>query len=423
MEIEAVLAEVQADLGLIPAEAARDIRHTARIKLLDTDRIQQEASRTGHSLIPLLRAWEAVCPESSAQYLHFGATTQDIQDTALALECREACQLVESRLTETCKHLQKLASDYRLTLIVGRTHLQAAIPTTLGVIFSTWLDECCRNLERLRSVRVTVSAAQLFSGVGTMSAFKGKGEELLKAFSERQGLQAPLSSWHTSRDRTVEFIATMGLVSGALANIANEIYQLSRTGIGELREPFGEHALGSSTMPHKLNPERSEQVVTLFHQVKGNISTAYETLINEHQRDYRTLRLEWSILPQTLHCTVKALDLMNTLLSGLQVEHGNIKKNLEAVSLPLCSEALMFALAESIGKTKAFEVIRQAYADNPQNENELLAAIELHCPDISPEMKTQLSAALDLNKGVGEAGRIVDAVLEQSGKVLSESVN
>ncbi|OOZ74457.1 hypothetical protein BOW50_12480 [Solemya velum gill symbiont] len=418
LDVEVALANSQAVLNIIPKSAATEIEQSARLENFDLEYLKRELALSGHSLIPLLKAFQAVCEPEASKYIHYGATTQDIQDTAQSIEILSASNLIERELTEICLILQQLAENNKSIVMVGRTHAQAALPTTLGLKFATWLDETARNLVRLQTNRDTVCVAQLFGGVGTMSAFEGKGMQLLEVFSDQLELQAPSTAWHTSRDRVVEFISTMCLISGGLAHIANEILQLAKTEIGELQEPYKETAIGSSTMPHKVNPEASEQVITLAHLVKSNASLAFDSLVNEHERDYRTLRLEWVTLPDSVIYTTAALKLMKSILSGLRIKYERIAENVSREAQSICSEALMFALSDELGKSVAFDVVREAYAQEKMSNEELVDHIMAspHARDKALD-KGALLASLNPDNYIGEAEKIVDSVLENTASI------
>ncbi len=207
LDVEAALALSQAELGTIPASAAREIAETARLDLLDQTAIKEDIARTGHSLIPLLNAWQKVVSPEAGRYIHYGATTQDIQDTAQSLEIKDVLAILERDAGRIIARLAALAETYRDVVTIARTHGQQALPTTLGAKLAVWLDEMIRNGNRLRNCRHSVPVAQLFGGVGTMAAFDGHGIELLNRFSARLGLAPPLSAWHTSRDRLAELLA------------------------------------------------------------------------------------------------------------------------------------------------------------------------------------------------------------------------
>ena len=194
---------------------------------------------------------------------------------------------------------------------------------------AVWLDELWRNYERLDGLSGAGLVSQLFGGVGTMDAFAEKGFELLAEFSQRLGLAPPFTAWHASRDRVAEFLSTMALIAGTLARIADEIRSLARSETAELEEPFQMGKIGSSTMPHKRNPEMCEQVVVLARLIKANAGLGFEGMINEHERDYRAVRLEWVTVTDTSLFVCGLLALMKVILKGLIIHEHRIRQNVD----------------------------------------------------------------------------------------------
>ena len=357
LEVEAALAVTQAELGVIPETAAAAIADQARLDRLDLAAVAQGIQDTDHSLIPLLNAWQAILPPEAARFLHYGATTQDIQDTAQAMELRDALQAMERDLARLTHALAALAARHAGTVMIGRTHTQPALPFTFGLKVAGWLDELLRHQQRLQELRPRLLSAQLFGGVGTMASFGATGPELLARFSQRLGLTAPACAWHASRDRLAEYLAWLHLVNGTLARMANETTQLSRQEIGELEEPFHAGKIGSSTMPHKRNPETCEQVVVLFRLVRACAAQAGDLLVSEHERDYRAVRLEWALLTDASLYTCGGLALAIRIADDLTVHTERMRRNAAAAAPLLASETLMFRLAEHIGKPAAHALL------------------------------------------------------------------
>ncbi len=422
LDVEAVLAEAQALVGIIPSKAAEDIRSAADIRRMDLEFIKRQLQVTNHSLMPLLSALSKVCPGPSRRFIHFGATTQDIQDTALVLEIRDIVEIIHRDLLLILHRVADLSERYKELVIIGRTHTQDALPMTLGLKMAGWLDELWRNEKRLREMKGRLLVSQLFGGVGTMDAFGHRGIQLLEIFSERLGLLPPFTSWHNSRDRLSEFLNTVSLISGALARIAEEIRSLSRSGIGEMEEPFHMGKLGSSTMPHKRNPEICEQVVVLSKLVKANALLGMEGLVNEHERDYRSVRLEWVTIADSAQFVCAALSFMKHVLKNLIVHEDKIFENVSSAAHLISTEALMFYLGEKIGKDKAHALIYHASMKAAESKGEFLDILferseindsfskeELRRV-LNPEKHTGLSAELSQN--------IVDLVRKDIASVL-----
>ena len=360
LDVEAALASAQAELGIIPQEAADNIRQNARICLLDLDSIRQGLQLTNHSLMPLLEALRRNCDEEAGQFIHFGATTQDIQDTAQVLELRNVLLVAERDLHRIISLLIQRARQYRDLVTIGRTHSQHALPMTVGLKIAGWLDEVWRSVERLEQVRERLLVSELFGGVGTMDAFGEKALPLAKKFSAELGLAVPNVAWHASRDRFAEFLALLAMIGGSLARIADEIRCLARNEIHEMEEPFHPGKIGSSTMPHKRNPELCEQVVVLSKLITSNVPLGYEGLICEHERDYRSVRLEWAALTDSSLYTCGLLALMKDILTDMTVHEQRIRSNVLKAAPLISTEALMFFLGEVIGKQNAHTLVYEA---------------------------------------------------------------
>lgn len=368
LDIEAALALAEAELGIIPDEAARQIAGAARIELLDLTAVRDEIERSGHSLVGLLRVFQAACPGVSGQYIHYGATTQDIQDTGQVLEMRDVLDEIEPRLQEIMHHLAHHAEAHAETVALGRTHAQPALPISFGLKIASWLDELLRHSKRCEQMRERVLAAQLFGGAGTMAGFGPRGPELLERFAARLGLSTPTLGWHVARDRVAEFVSTLAMITGTLARIADEIRTLSRPEFGEVEEAWRQGKVGSSTMPHKRNPERCEQVVVMARLAAAQAGAALTAMIGDHERDSRSLRIEWACVPDVSHYTLAACEMMMESVSGLTVHSERLKSNVEGVAEQVASEKLMLVLGESVGKQHAHEAVYQLMQDARQRK-------------------------------------------------------
>lgn len=411
IEIEATLALVQAELGIIPDWAAKDINEKAHLRYLDLEAIQEGIKITSHSLLPLLETWRRVCNETAGQFIHFGATTQDIQDTAQVLEIREVLAIVERDLKVIVWQIMELAGRYVDLVTIGRTHTQHALPMTLGLKMAVWLDEVWRNYERLMACSERVLVSQLFGGVGTMDAFTEKALELLSRFSQKLRLKVPLTAWHTSRDRGAEFLTTMAMIAGTLAKIANEIRSLARSEIGELEEPFQTGKIGSSTMPHKRNPEMCEQVVVLARLIKANADLGFEGIINEHERDYRAVRVEWVTITDTSLFICGLLFLMKAILKGLIVHEDRIRQNVERAATFISTEALMFHLGATIGKQTAHRILYEASMEAIETNQSLIDML-MKYDEISKKFKREdLEKTIDPVDHIGLSQKLTHRVI------------
>lgn len=375
LDVEIALAYSQAELGIIPFESARDLEKTGKIANFNIENIKKDCDKTGHSLVPLLTEWKKHIPNKSKNHVHFGTTTQDIQDTAQVLEIKEGAAIIENDLCNVCDALCQLINKHKKTIITGRTHGQSALPTTLSLKFSVYLDQCVRALLSLRKSGSEALVSQLFGGVGTMASFGDNGLELIKLFSQRLNLSVPDVAWHVSRDRVANFIFSLSLICGALANIANEIISLSKNEISELKERHSEYAVGSSTMPHKHNPENSERVVLLYKLTKNCVNLGLDSLCNEHERDYRSVRLEWVSLYEAMTYTAKSLKISYDTLTSIKVNKKNIINNMMHND-SIFTEKLVFAMEPLLGKDCIYQILFNIYNKN-DNEDEICLVDEL----------------------------------------------
>ncbi|MHC4636583.1 MAG: class-II fumarase/aspartase family protein [Planctomycetota bacterium] len=411
LDTEAALALAQADLGIIPDWAAKALIEKAHLRYLDLDAVQKGVKETSHSLLPLLKSWQQVCDDKAGQFIHFGATTQDIQDTAQVLEIRDVLDMVERDLGTIARQVMALAQRYADLVTIGRTHSQHALPMTLGLKMAVWLDEIWRNWERLTACRERVLVSQLFGGVGTMDALTDQALELLSKFSKRLGLKAPLTAWHASRDRGAEFLSTMAMISGTFAKIANEIRCLARSETGELEEPFQMGKVGSSTMPHKRNPEMCEQVIVLARLIKANAGLGFEGIINEHERDYRAVRLEWVTITDTSLFVCGLLSLMKAILKGLIVHERRIRQNVEKAATFISTEALMFCLGETIGKQTAHRIVYETSMEAIETDQPLIDLLVNHNEIAGKFSREDLEKAIDPANHVGMSRELTERVI------------
>lgn len=416
LDIEAALALEQAELGMIPHRAAELIAGAATIELLDLDAVQAEIERTGHSLVGLLRPFREAVPEGAGQFIHYGATTQDIQDTGQSLEMRDVLDELTPVLTGIIARLADLAEQHAATVAVGRTHAQPALPIGFGLKIASWVDELLRHLDRIDAARERVLAAQLFGGAGTMAGFQQHGAKLLEGFARRLGLHAPAIGWHTARDRVVEYATVLAMTSGTLGRVADEIRTLSRPEFGELREAWRPGKVGSSTMPHKRNPEGCEQVVVMARLAAAGAGTAFLAMVGDHERDARSLRLEWACVPDVSHYTLAAAEILHGIVSGLTVDAGQARSNVDRMAWRLVSERLMFAVAEQIGKENAHELVydvTQRVQDSGEPLRDVLREV-LHRRDLPGLPAARLDDLLDPSGYLGESAALTAGVVARA---------
>ncbi len=360
LRVEAALARVQGELGIIGKDTAAEIDAKAHIENIDLAYLQEQLPQTGHTLMPLLRQLQKACSGDHGQYIHYGAATQDIEDTGLVLEMRDAYKIIFRDVLKMEEHLMTLALRYRDLPSMGRAHVQHGNPITLGAKFATMLAEVRRNIERMKEAKKRLFMCLLHGGVGSQAGLGEKALEITKLFAKELDLDVPPTSWAMSRDTVAEYQVLLAYVCGTVSRIANEIYQLSRTEILELHEPLGENYVGSSTMPHKRNAEVSEFIVNLCRIVTTNAQLGFQGMMSEHERDARAWRLDWHGIPESSLLTAKALGAINFLLSDLQVYEDNIARNINVLAGQVAAERLLLAAGKKIGKQKAHQLVLEA---------------------------------------------------------------
>lgn len=409
--IEAALAEASADVGLIPPWAASAIAGAARADAVDLDAVAIGIQRTHHSLVAVVQGLQEASGVDAGEYVHYGATTQDVQDTGQALEMREALDEIAFELTALVSRLVALARAERDTLMIGRTHARPALPTTFGFKVAGWIDELLRHAQRLDETRQRVVVAQLAGGVGTMAGFGAVGQPLLENFAARLGLGVPRIGWHVARDRVAEYVVTLAMVSATLARIAEELSMLSRPEVAELAQGFTLGHIGSSTMPHKRNPESCEQVVVLARMARSSVGLALEAMIGAHERDGRSLRLEWPAVADVSHSTLTAFAVLYGVLGRLGVDRERMAAEAYAAADAICSEALMLALGAHIGKQSAHRLVYEL-CQGAQTAGACLQDVLAASPAVTAHLSPdELGAIFDPARHLGSAGELVDVTV------------
>ncbi len=406
LAILAALAQAQADVGLVPAQAARLIADHARVEAVDLEEVAAGTRATGHSTLGLIRCLRALLPEQAREWVYYGATVQDVTDTWFGLVMRDVAGIVDRDLQRCHAAAVLLARRHRDTVMCGRTHGQPGLPVTFGFKAAVWAAELARHRERLAQLRPRVGVVQLGGALGTMEFWGEAALPLLERFAQRLDLAAPELPWITARDRVAEFVTFLALVAGTLAKIGNEIFELQRPEIGEVGEPVVAGTVGSITMPHKRNPELSEHLDTLARIVRSDASVALEGMVALHERDGRSWKAEWLVLPEACQLTGAALGFAARLLEGLRVDAARMRANLDAHGALLASEPLMAVLATRIGKHSAHDAVyaaAMAARDEGTDLGERLAADGLLTKD-------EVAAALDPERALGATGAFVDRV-------------
>lgn len=415
LDVEAALARVQADLGMIPDAAARAIAEVADVRRFDLEALKQEMDRTAHPIVPLVRAVAERCAGDLGQWVHYGATTQDIVDTGMVLQMRDAWKLLVSRLEEIEAELARLARAHRDTPMAGRTHGQQAQPVTFGYKCAVWLAAMFRHRERFGDARARLFMGQIGGAVGTLAAMGSRGLEVREGVCEALGLAMPDISWHTARDGIAEFAFLAGLAAASAGQIAHEIYTLGRSELAEVEEPHPAGKVGSSTMPHKRNPAVCETVVALARTVRGGVSLALEGVMAEHERDKIGLNAEREWLARVCCQTDAALAKTRVVLAGLTVREAGMRRNLELSGGAILSEAVMMRLAGLIGRQRAHDALHRALMRVHDTGGSVRDAL-LEIDEVRAHVDArELDELLDASRYTGLAGEMVDRVLRLVG--------
>ena len=368
LDTESALAQAQAKLGVIPAEKAAEISRKAKVEFIDFAEMKRQLDKTGHPIVPLLRVLKDVCEDDAGEYVHWGATTQDIMDTGMILQLREAYTEIIVKNKNLVKVLSDKAEKYKNLVIAGRTHGQHALPITLGFKFAVWAAEVARNNERLEECKKRLLVGQFSGAVGTLASLGTVGLKVQELMFEELNLKSPLITWHTSRDNIAEFISVLGIVTATAGKIANEVVALQTTELSELEEPFLLGKVGSSTMPHKRNPMISENVIALSKVTRSLVPLAIEAMMAEHERDMRGWQTEWDFIGRTCCYTDAALKWILYVMQDIIVRPDHIERNLYSLKGLMLSEAIMMELAKKIGRQKAHEIIYLACMDAFEND-------------------------------------------------------
>lgn len=393
LTVEASLARAQARLQIIPQHVAQDIIDNARVENLDLARYDELYEKTGHPMAAMLKLLEAAAGPASGQFIHLGATTQDVMDTALMLAIQKMYTDIEFKLKSLLRTVAGLCERYADTPMMGRTHNIHALPITFGYKTAIWGDEMCRALDRLQQGRSRVLALQMSGAVGSMVSFEGRGGEIQSLMAVDLGLAMPDICWHVARDRFAEFIGELALLAGLLGRIALEIYLLMGSETAELSEPWDSGKVGSTAMPHKINPTSSQHMMSLARDIRYHHGAILEMMWVDHERNIMHFVGERQHIEAACIAMAELLDRADDLLANLVVNERNMLENIRKLGGLTQSEHVMRELGRAIGKQHAHELVSEiavhAY-QNQQNFAELLRQSEAVTQHIDPKKIDEL---------------------------------
>jgi adenylosuccinate lyase len=418
LDVEAALAWAHSQVGNIPEKDAQKIVEKASTRYVKLERVKEIENEIRHDVMALVRALAEVCG-SSGEYVHLGATSSDMLDTATALQLKEAVKLIEERLNELESVLLSRAEKHKMSIMMGRSHGQHALPTTFGFKVAVWTREVARHIQRLRDCKERLLAGKMSGAVGTQAGLGPRALEIQELVMKRLGISASdISTQIVQRDRYAELTCTLAILASTLDNIASEIRELQRPEIGEAFEAFEQKKqVGSSTMPHKRNPMISERICGLAKILRSLVSPALENVPTWHERDITQSSCERFVIPEECILIDYMLILMIRVLKGLEVDEARMRRNMDITQGRMMSEAVMLALAKKgLGRQKAHELTRQLAikSHNEQRQfKDVLAEDGTAKKLLSPE---EIEQVMDPRNYLGTAPKQIELVIEKTKK-------
>ena len=411
LDFEAALARAQARLGIIPQNAAEEIVHHCDAGEIDFVKLERQTARIGYPVLPVVQQLVALCRDGLGEWCHWGATTQDVTDTATVLQVREALTLVEADIDAIANALAELARKYRDTPMAGRSNLQQAVPITFGYKMATVLAAFERHKQRLQELRARALVGEFGGAAGTLASLGGRGLEVQAELMKELKLGVPAIAWHTVRDTIAEVGCFLGLVAGTCGKIAFDVKLMMQTEVEELYEPFHEGRGSSSTMPQKRNPISSVYITALNAVVRQQVAALLDAMVEDHERATGPWEIEWIVLPEIFCLTAGVLAQTLFVLTGLQVDEKKMRANLDLTKGLIVSEAVMMGLGPYLGRQYAhdlvYDICRNVIATG-RPLVDLLAENE----EVSKHLdRAALAKLCDPANYLGEAGAMVDRVL------------
>lgn len=418
IEVEVALARSEARCGVIPAEAAEIIAKESRLDRIDFDHMREETDIVGYPILPLVHQLVEMCGESG-RYIHWGATTQDIMDTANVLQVRAALDLVDAEIRDLRGILAGLAKKYRNTPMAGRTHLQQALPVTFGYKVAIWLAMFDRHQERIAQLRERVLVVSFAGAAGTLASLGTKGFEVQKALADELKLGVPATTWHVARDGFAEAVNLLALITGSLGKIAVDVMIMASTEFAELYEPFVKGRGASSTMPQKRNPISSELMLAAAKAVRQHAGLMLDAMIQDFERATGPWHAEWIALPESFIFTAGALHQAKFAMGGLIVDTDRMLHNLGISRGLIVAEAVMMGLAPATGRQAAHDIVYDACRTVNEKGGTLAEALSA-LPDVTKHFdRAAINRLTDPANYLGLAPQMVDRAIERSGQVAA----
>jgi len=411
LEVEAALARAEARVGVVPAEAAVAIDAAAAALQVDFERLRRETEVVGYPILPLVRQLSEAAGEAG-RYVHWGATTQDVMDTATVLQLRSALAIVETELDAIRAALVRLARDHRDTPMAGRTHLQQALPVTFGYKAAVWLSMLDRHAERLAELRPRALVGSFGGAAGTLASLGDRGLAVHDALCDELGLGRAPITWHVARDSLAEAVLLVGLVTGSLAKIATDVMIMMSNEFGEVAEPFVEGRGASSTMPQKRNPIACELILVASKTVRQHAALILDAMVQDFERATGPWHAEWVAIPESFIATAGACAQARAMLEGLTVDAPRMRRNLDLTGGLIVAEAVMMAAAPQLGRQHAHEVIYAA-CRTALEHGRPLADVLGEMPEVVRALggRDAVERTCDPARYLGLAPQLVDRVL------------
>jgi 3-carboxy-cis,cis-muconate cycloisomerase len=416
LDFEKALAITQAYLGVIPREAAEEISLHCNVDEIDFAKLKTATEHIGYPVLPVVQQLTTLCKDDLGQWCHWGATTQDITDTATVLQIRSAFELIELEMKAVSESLSRLARDHRNTPMIGRSNLQQAVPLTFGYKAAVWLAGVDRHIQRLDQLRRRVLLGEFGGAVGTLASLGEQGLPVQQGVMERLGLIPPLISWHTVRDTIAEVGCFLGILCGLLDKIASDVKVMMMTELNEVQEPAGGGGRGaSSTMPQKRNPISCAYITACSSVVRQHTASLLSAMNADFERATGTWEIEWLVLPEMFCLSAGALAQAKYLLSGLVVHPENMKKNLQLTDGLINTEAIMMALGPKMGRSKAHDRLAAISIAVSQGKGRLIDLLS-NDPEIVQILdRSAIERLMEPTNYLGNSGAMVDRVLAGRG--------
>jgi len=416
LDIEAALARVQGRLRLIPQEAADEIVRHCRLEEIDMDRLREQTERIGYPVLGVVSQLNQLCRDRLGEYCHWGATTQDITDTALVLQLREALELVDVELEAIATALAGLARAHRLTPMAGRSNLQQAIPVTFGYKMAGILSATLRHRERLAQLRPRLLVGEFAGAAGTLASLERGAMETQAGLCAELGLGQPDIAWHTIRDNVAEVGALLGLIGGTLGKLSMDVKLMMQTEVGEVYEPFHPGRGSSSTMPQKRNPISSCYIHAAIAVLRQHAAALMDAMVADHERSTGPWEIEWIVLPEAFCLLAGALKQSRAVLEGLEVDARAMRRNLDLTQGLVMSEAVMMGLGAALGREAAHDLVYELCREALAKQLPLIEVLAAH-PQISRHAdRAALERMLDPANYLGQSGVMVDRVLARAAR-------